>query len=99
GIEVTLVDLVNAYATLGRGGLRLEPRLFVDESRESARVLSDRTCAVIDDVLSSHRRIRPCMEARAPGCIPWFMWKTGTSSGRRDAWAVGHNGRHAIGVW
>ncbi|MBA7614772.1 hypothetical protein ES703_22042 [subsurface metagenome] len=27
------------------------------------------------------------------------MWKTGTSSGRRDAWAVGHNGRYAIGVW
>ena len=27
------------------------------------------------------------------------MWKTGTSSGRRDAWAVGHNGRLAIGVW
>jgi membrane carboxypeptidase/penicillin-binding protein PbpC len=27
------------------------------------------------------------------------MWKTGTSSGRRDAWAIGHNGRFAIGVW
>lgn len=29
---------------------------------------------------------------------PW-MWKTGTSSGNRDAWAVGHDGRHAVGVW
>ena len=28
-----------------------------------------------------------------------FMWKTGTSSGHRDAWAVGHNGLVAIGVW
>jgi membrane carboxypeptidase/penicillin-binding protein PbpC len=27
------------------------------------------------------------------------LWKTGTSSGRRDAWAVGHNYRYAIGVW
>jgi membrane carboxypeptidase/penicillin-binding protein PbpC len=27
------------------------------------------------------------------------MWKTGTSSGRRDAWAVGHNHRFAVGVW
>jgi membrane carboxypeptidase/penicillin-binding protein PbpC len=27
------------------------------------------------------------------------MWKTGTSSLRRDAWAVGHNRRYAIGVW
>lgn len=28
-----------------------------------------------------------------------WMWKTGTSSGNRDAWAVGHDGRHAVGVW
>ena len=27
------------------------------------------------------------------------MWKTGTSSGRRDAWAVGHNGQFSIGIW
>ena len=27
------------------------------------------------------------------------MWKTGTSSARRDAWAIGHNGRYAIGLW
>lgn len=27
------------------------------------------------------------------------MRKTGTSSGRRDAWAVGHNGKYAVGVW
>jgi membrane carboxypeptidase/penicillin-binding protein PbpC len=31
--------------------------------------------------------------------LGWFMWKTGTSSGRRDAWAVGHNLRYAAGVW
>ncbi len=39
------------------------------------------------------------MNAGMPANGPWFMWKTGTSSGRRDAWAVGHNGRYAIGVW
>jgi membrane carboxypeptidase/penicillin-binding protein PbpC len=39
------------------------------------------------------------MEQLPPEDVPWFMWKTGTSSGRRDAWAVGHNGRYAIGVW
>jgi membrane carboxypeptidase/penicillin-binding protein PbpC len=33
------------------------------------------------------------------GDVPWFMWKTGTSSRRRDAWAAGHNQRFAIGVW
>jgi penicillin-binding protein 1C len=26
-------------------------------------------------------------------------WKTGTSFGHRDAWAIGMDGRHAVGVW
>lgn len=28
-----------------------------------------------------------------------ISWKTGTSHGLRDAWAVGVNGRYAVGVW
>ena len=39
------------------------------------------------------------MESIETDNLPWFMWKTGTSSGRRDAWAIGHNNRYAIGVW
>lgn len=27
------------------------------------------------------------------------MWTTGLSPDRRNAWAVGHNRRYAIGVW
>ena len=34
-------------------------------------------------------------------CAPWnrLAYKTGTSYGHRDAWALGFDGRHAIGVW
>jgi penicillin-binding protein 1C len=28
-----------------------------------------------------------------------ISWKTGTSYGLRDAWAVGNNGRYTVGVW
>lgn len=28
-----------------------------------------------------------------------IAWKTGTSYGLRDAWAVGSNGRYSVGVW
>lgn len=31
--------------------------------------------------------------------VPRIAWKTGTSYGRRDAWAVGYNPRFTIGVW
>ncbi len=98
-VEVTLLDLTNGYATLGRGGVRMPPRLFADEPVESVRVLGRHACAVVDDILASHRRRPSGMMDLAPGDVPWFTWKTGTSSGRRDAWAVGHNGRYAIGVW
>lgn len=97
--ETTLVDLVNGYATLGRGGVRRSARLFMDEGSDSARVLDADICAVLDEILSSRRRRPHGMQDRDERDVPWFMWKTGTSSGRRDAWAVGHNRRYAIGVW
>src|SRR5882724_8429860 len=31
--------------------------------------------------------------------VPAVAWKTGTSYGHRDAWAVGWSGRYTIGVW
>ena len=98
-VETTLLDLVNAYATLGRGGVRMRARLFADEPVDAARVLSANTCAAVSDCLSSRRRPPSGMAGLAERDVPWFMWKTGTSSGRRDAWAVGHNGRFAAGVW
>jgi penicillin-binding protein 1C len=99
GAEVTLLDLTNAYATLGRGGVRRAVRLFADEQAAPARALSADACAAVSDILSSRRRCPRGMEMLAPPDMPWFAWKTGTSSGRRDAWAVGHNGRYAVGVW
>jgi len=91
--------LTNAYATLARQGVRRKPRLFADESGNGMRVLKTEVCASISDILSSRRRQPAIAENQSASDLPWFMWKTGTSSGRRDAWAVGHNDRYAIGVW
>ncbi|MEV9306635.1 hypothetical protein AB0143_29320 [Klebsiella pneumoniae] len=33
-----------------------------------------------------------------PQAVP-LAWKTGTSYGYRDAWAVGLNARYLIGIW
>jgi penicillin-binding protein 1C len=99
GIEVTLLDLTNGYATLGRRGVQRAARLFMDEQSESFPALDSKVCAALNDCLSSQRRQSVGMNGALPAHAPWFMWKTGTSSGRRDAWAVGHNGQYAIGVW
>ena len=99
GIEVTLLDLTNAYATLGRRGIKKKPRIFVDDESSRVRALAPNVCASINDILSSRRR-RPRGMERIPGeQVPYFCWKTGTSAAWRDAWAVGHNCRYAIGVW
>lgn len=99
GIEVTLLDLTNAYATLARAGVHRPTRLFTDQSAPAVRALEPEVCDAIDHILSSRQR-RPHLLAACDGDQPpWFMWKTGTSSGRRDAWAVGHNRRYAMGVW
>lgn len=99
GAEVRLLDLTNAYATLARGGERQSPRLFADDVSERVRVLNESTCRALDAILSSHARRPIGFEGAAVDQQPWFVWKTGTSSARRDAWAVGHNRKLAIGVW
>lgn len=99
GAEVRLLDLTNAYATIARGGVRRTPRLFADEAADSVRVLTTRTCRAIDGILNSRERAPMGFKHSTADQRPWFVWKTGTSSARRDAWAVGHNRRLAIGVW
>ncbi|MFQ5653794.1 MAG: penicillin-binding protein 1C [Planctomycetota bacterium] len=113
-VEVRLVDLVNAYATLGRGGRYLPWTIWERDAAgpggsqsgaggaaapRSRPVFSQRGCAQIDAILGSRARRPAGLEDLPCERVPWFMWKTGTSSKRRDAWAVGHNGRFAIGVW
>ena len=66
---------------------------------QSIRVLEANVCRAVSAILSSEQRSPRGWETLPEGNRPWFAWKTGTSSGRRDAWAVGHNGRFAIGVW
>jgi len=109
GAEVRLIDLTNAMATIGRGGLHREPKLFAQSGHESphdgprdrpaTRALSSRTAAALDWILSTHDRAPAGLESTPAHERPWLMWKTGTSSGHRDAWSVGHNGRVAVGIW
>ncbi len=99
GVEVSLLQLTNAYAAFGREGKYARARLFPDQSIDTMNVISPKVCAAINEILSSRQRRPAGMENIALDDIPWFMWKTGTSSARRDAWAVGHNQNYAVGVW
>ncbi|MEC8250110.1 MAG: penicillin-binding protein 1C [Planctomycetota bacterium] len=100
GLEVSLLDLTNAYATLARSGVHAPVHMFKDDlERQEHLVFSPETCAHLNHDLASWRHAPAGMDELPPRDRPWFMWKSGTSSGHRDAWALGHNGEFAIGFW
>ncbi|RBI83121.1 penicillin-binding protein 1C [Rhodosalinus halophilus] len=92
GVGVTLEELVQLYAGLARGGraVRLAHR---PGATEEGRALVSRAAAwQVGHVLAG---LAP--PAGAPRMR--LAWKTGTSYGHRDAWALGWDGRHVAGVW
>jgi len=93
GIGTTLQDLVQLYADLAAGGQGPALRLRLDEpSQQQGRLVSEVAAWQLMDIL---RGLPPPPGARA-GVL---AYKTGTSYGHRDAWALGWDGRHVIGIW
>ncbi|MEL6450341.1 MAG: penicillin-binding protein 1C [Pseudomonadota bacterium] len=92
GVGTSLDDLMHLYAGLARLGrpvtLRDQP---AGASPEARPLLAPRAAWQVGDIL---RQIAP--PRGAPGGL---AYKTGTSYGHRDAWALGFDGQHVIGVW
>jgi penicillin-binding protein 1C len=97
--EVTLVDLVNLYATLAEEGWHRPVRATPGPPSRGERLLSPEAAHLTAQILTEVKRPDlPRAWDLARG-VPAVAWKTGTSYGHRDAWAVGFSRRLAIGVW
>ena len=94
GVGVTLEDLVRLYAALGQGGQRVDLHWRAGGAGESrgAEVLSNVAAWQVGDILRG-------MPAPQGSERSGLAYKTGTSYGHRDAWAIGYDGTHVIGVW
>jgi len=98
GVEVPLVELVEAYASIGRGGRHLPLSVLEDEPPpEADRVLSERAARQLADILEAVAA--PAAEREAGLKLPRIAMKTGTSFGLRDAWAIGATPLWTVGVW
>ena len=98
GVSVNLEGLVGAYAALARGGLAGKPRYTADAPVEEARMLSEGAAFIVRDVLEAGGPVARLVDGGV-GARRGIAWKTGTSFGFRDAWAVGVSDRYTAGVW
>ncbi len=62
-------------------------------------LLSPEACYLVAQMLSRVERPDLPQAWQLTRDMPAVAWKTGTSFGHRDAWAVGFSARYAIGVW
>ena len=99
GAGITLADLVRLYAALSNGGEVMPLRYLSDEPPvPGTPIFGPLGAWYVNDILA---------EAPAPpGVLPAearrgrrLAFKTGTSFGFRDFWAVGYDPEITIGVW
>ena len=101
--EVTLFELVQAYATLARQGvfesLQIVP-YDVAAPAPARQVYSPEVSSIIASILADpearHREFQRANLLRFP--VETAV-KTGTSSDYRDAWAIGFSQHYTAGVW
>lgn len=99
--EVTLEQLVTAYATFARAGEPLRPS-FVEGTPVATgqQLLSHRTAFWITDILSDADAREYAFGSGGSLDFPFpVAVKTGTSSAYRDNWTIGYTREVTVGVW
>ncbi|MCS3514761.1 peptidoglycan glycosyltransferase PbpC [Pseudomonas grimontii] len=98
GAGSRLEDLVSGYSAFARDGRSATIRLQPDDTLRERPLLSPGAAWIVRRILSG--QARPDRDPRAELVQrPVLAWKTGTSYGFRDAWAIGVGPRYLIGVW
>ena len=99
GAEASLFDITNAYAKMGR-------KLASHVNENFDVMVSDDITPFSAEAIAETFHVmlgltRPVSQAGWGGFASsrQVAWKTGTSYGFKDAWAVGLTDRYAIGVW
>ncbi|WP_093991444.1 penicillin-binding protein 1C [Flavimaricola marinus] len=94
GVGLRLEDMVGLYAAIANGGTRVDLHWgsaptpgFVPRV-----VMGDVAAWQVADILRQTPRPSGVIDTE-------IAFKTGTSYGHRDAWAMGFDGRHVVGVW
>jgi penicillin-binding protein 1C len=100
GIELTPLELAAMYATLAEDGASRPLRLVAGEHLRDAQPVFGAGAAWLTRQALADKD-RPDFPRRRDfaGVPPSIHWKTGTSFGFRDAWAVGSGPAYTAVVW
>ncbi|AWV07155.1 penicillin-binding protein 1C [Marilutibacter maris] len=99
GTGARLEDLVGAYAALNRDGLAGHVRYRPDEPASERRLLSPGAAWIVREILEGNPRPGTAVDTFDASRRARVAWKTGTSYGFRDAWALGSTRSYTVGVW
>ena len=107
--EVSMLELVSAYAPFANGGYALMPRvidkitatngkvLYARNIPQLGRIIDARYVAMMNAMMTETLTMGTAHKAALPG---WpAAGKTGTSQDFRDAWFIGYTARLVTGVW
>jgi penicillin-binding protein 1A len=107
--EVSIMELVGAYATFANGGYALVPHvvqkiatangkvLYARNKGQLGRIVEARYVAMMNQMMAETLTIGTAHKAMLPG---WpAAGKTGTSQDFRDAWFIGYTAHLVTGIW
>jgi penicillin-binding protein 1A len=107
--EVSLLELVTAYAPFANGGIAVIPRvvervrsangkiIYARAERTLGRVVDPHAVAQMNAMMRETVTSGTARKAELPGWAP--AGKTGTSQDFRDGWFIGYTGDLVTGVW
>jgi penicillin-binding protein 1A len=108
--EVSVLELVGAYAPFANGGMAVTPRvverirsadgrktIYASADASAGRVIDARYVAMMNSMMRATLTIGTARKADLPGWVA--AGKTGTSQDFRDAWFIGYTSHLVTGVW
>ena len=95
GGGTTLTEIVGAYRAFARDGVAGTPRLSPTDPVREQRLMSPGAAFIVRDILETGGHPDRPFQRQGPA----LAWKTGTSFGFRDAWAIGVTDQYTLGVW
>ncbi len=102
GVGTRLEELVSAYTAFSRGGKAGQLRYTPDSVIKEKFLMSPGAAWIVRDILSqipNRNRLSSMISHNSSDSRSLLAWKTGTSYGFRDAWALGMTRDYTIGIW